>query len=109
MPVLGLFAMLNCFCHVIMYTYYALSSFGERIQPYLWWKHYITRIQLTQFAIIGTYGICLQLFHTGYPLLYRTLPISQAIIFLYMFGQFYIRSYYRNNNNNNRTIKQKSQ
>ncbi|KAH7643089.1 fatty acid elongase 1-like protein [Dermatophagoides farinae] len=109
MPVLGLFAMLNCFCHVIMYTYYALSSFGEHIQPYLWWKHYITRIQLTQFAIIGTYGICLQLFHTGYPLLYRTLPISQAIIFLYMFGQFYIRSYYRNNNNNNRTIKQKNQ
>lgn len=93
MPVLGLFAMLNCFCHVIMYSYYALSSMGPKIQPYLWWKRYITQIQLTQFAIIGFYGICLNMFHTGYPFVFRMLPVSQAIVFLAMFGNFYVRSY----------------
>lgn len=93
MPVLGLFAMLNCFCHVIMYSYYALSSLGPRIQPFLWWKKYITQVQLLQFAIIGLYGLSLQVFHYGYPLVYRLMPVSQAIIFLFMFGQFYVRSY----------------
>lgn len=93
MPVLGLFAMLNCFCHVIMYSYYALSSLGPRIQPFLWWKKYITQVQLFQFAIIGLYGVFLQVFHNGYPLIYRMMPVSQAIIFLFMFGQFYVRSY----------------
>ncbi|KAH9399492.1 Elongation of very long chain fatty acids protein 7 [Tyrophagus putrescentiae] len=61
--------------------------------PYLWWKKYITQIQLIQFAIIGLYGLCLNLLHSGYPLIYRMMPVSQALIFLVMFGQFYVRSY----------------
>lgn len=93
MPVLGLFAMLNCFCHVIMYSYYALASLGPKIQPYLWWKKYITQIQLFQFGIIGLYGLFLNLLHTNYPLFYRMLPVTQAIIFIAMFGNFYIKSY----------------
>ncbi len=76
-----------------MYSYYGLSSFGPQIQPYLWWKKYITQIQLIQFAIIGLYGLCLNLLHSGYPLIYRMMPVSQALIFLVMFGQFYVRSY----------------
>ncbi|UXI15467.1 long chain fatty acid CoA ligase [Sarcoptes scabiei] len=93
MPVLGLFAMLNCFCHVIMYSYYALSALGPQLQPFLWWKKYITQIQLFQFALIGLYGICLNLWHQNYPFIYRMMPVTQAIIFLAMFGNFYIRSY----------------
>ena len=39
-------ALINSSIHVIMYTYYALSSLGPRVQKYLWWKRHITRLQL---------------------------------------------------------------
>ncbi|RXG60166.1 Elongation of very long chain fatty acids protein 4, partial [Armadillidium vulgare] len=39
-------AMMNSFVHVIMYLYYGLSSFGPYMQKYLWWKKYLTCIQL---------------------------------------------------------------
>lgn len=39
-------ALLNCVVHVVMYTYYGLSAMGPRYQKYLWWKKYLTTIQL---------------------------------------------------------------
>ncbi len=37
---------LNSFVHVVMYTYYALSAMGPKVQKYLWWKKYLTQFQL---------------------------------------------------------------
>jgi len=37
----------NCLVHVPMYYYYAMSSMGYEI----WWKKYITMLQITQFII----------------------------------------------------------
>ncbi|KAK9504244.1 hypothetical protein O3M35_010619 [Rhynocoris fuscipes] len=42
---------LNSFVHAIMYIYYFLSSFGPEIQKYLWWKRYLTVIQIIQFLM----------------------------------------------------------
>lgn len=39
-------AMVNATVHVIMYFYYGLSAAGPRFQKYLWWKKYMTGIQL---------------------------------------------------------------
>lgn len=39
-------AMVNAGVHVIMYFYYGLSAAGPRFQKYLWWKKYMTAIQL---------------------------------------------------------------
>ena len=39
-------AMVNSFIHVIMYTYYGISALGPQFQKYLWWKRYLTIIQL---------------------------------------------------------------
>ncbi|KAL7733352.1 hypothetical protein ACLKA6_004847 [Drosophila palustris] len=44
-------ALMNSFVHIIMYGYYSLSALGPRVYPYLWWKRYITRLQLLQFAL----------------------------------------------------------
>uniref|UniRef100_A0A1I8JMR5 Elongation of very long chain fatty acids protein n=1 Tax=Macrostomum lignano TaxID=282301 RepID=A0A1I8JMR5_9PLAT len=44
-------AMINSFVHVVMYTYYGLCAVGESVQKYLWWKRYLTRMQLIQFFI----------------------------------------------------------
>jgi len=39
-------ALINSSVHVLMYTYYGLSALGPHMQEYLWWKKYLTRIQL---------------------------------------------------------------
>lgn len=41
---------LNSFVHIIMYTYYALASFPS-LTKYLWWKKYITSMQLVSFPL----------------------------------------------------------
>ncbi|GFV64941.1 elongation of very long chain fatty acids protein 7 [Trichonephila clavipes] len=45
----------NSAVHVIMYTYYGLTAFGPSMQKYLWWKRYLTQIQIIQLLIIGSY------------------------------------------------------
>lgn len=47
---------MNSTIHVIMYSYYFLASFPS-LTPYLWWKKYITRIQIAQFIILFVYLI----------------------------------------------------
>ena len=39
---------MNCYVHIVMYTYYLLAAMGPKMQPYLWWKKYMTVMQLTQ-------------------------------------------------------------
>lgn len=38
--------MINSTVHVIMYLYYALAAMGPGVAKYLWWKRYLTMIQL---------------------------------------------------------------
>lgn len=37
---------LNNFVHVLMYFYYMLSAMGPQYQKYLWWKRYMTELQI---------------------------------------------------------------
>ncbi|KAG8184112.1 hypothetical protein JTE90_008898 [Oedothorax gibbosus] len=46
---------INFFIHIIMYLYYFLSAFGPHMQKYLWWKKYLTTLQMIQFGIILVY------------------------------------------------------
>nr|WMZ00127.1 elongation of very long chain fatty acids protein 1b [Plecoglossus altivelis] len=46
-------AMVNSVVHVIMYFYYGLSAAGPRFQKFLWWKKYMTAIQLVQFVLVS--------------------------------------------------------
>jgi hypothetical protein len=39
-------ATINSFVHVLMYSYYGLAALGPKVQKYLWWKKYLTWIQL---------------------------------------------------------------
>ena len=39
-------AMVNSFVHVVMYLYYTLSACGPRIRKYLYWKKYLTMLQM---------------------------------------------------------------
>lgn len=41
---------LNNFVHVLMYFYYMLSAMGPQYQKYLWWKKYMTELQIVSVA-----------------------------------------------------------
>lgn len=45
----------NSFIHVLMYIYYGLSAFS-RMAKYLWWKKYITTLQLVSKAVFAHVG-----------------------------------------------------
>ncbi|KAM3866232.1 elongation of very long chain fatty acids protein 1a [Diretmus argenteus] len=48
-------ALVNSMVHVIMYFYYGLSAAGPRFKKYLWWKKYMTAIQLIQFVLVSVH------------------------------------------------------
>lgn len=43
-----LLGVLNSFVHTIMYIYYFLAGLGPEVQKYLWWKRYLTKLQLVR-------------------------------------------------------------
>ncbi|KAI1290438.1 Elongation of very long chain fatty acids protein 4 [Halotydeus destructor] len=85
---------LNSFVHVIMYTYYLLASYPY-LQKYLWWKKYITALQLVQFFILLGQAVFMLTAHAHSPCskFFSILQITEASYFVYGFGTFYINSY----------------
>ncbi|XP_052873723.1 elongation of very long chain fatty acids protein 7-like [Anopheles cruzii] len=86
---------INNFVHVLMYFYYMLSAMGPRFQRYLWWKKYMTEVQIIQFIICIAH--CINALVTGcpFPRFISTLLLINATIFLALFMNFYIESYRR--------------
>ncbi|CAL1278021.1 unnamed protein product [Larinioides sclopetarius] len=41
---------INIGVHSVMYTYYFLSGLGPHMAKYLWWKKYLTALQIVQFV-----------------------------------------------------------
>jgi len=93
-PMLAFAGYINLPIHVIMYTYYGLSTFPA-LKEYLWWKKYLTGIQIVQFLIDLVHSFQVFYFRSCK---FHTLTYIQAafsLAFLYLFGQFYLRNYLR--------------
>ena len=43
-------AMFNSFVHIFMYAYYCLSAMGPEYTKYLFWKKYMTTLQMVIFS-----------------------------------------------------------
>jgi len=88
--------MLNCFIHTLMYAYYGLAAIGPHMQKYLWWKKYLTRMQMAQFVCIFLY--CANaVMHSAQPMVKTMLWIHwiYMISLFYLFNLFYQTSYIR--------------
>ncbi|XP_049866230.1 uncharacterized protein LOC126366929 [Pectinophora gossypiella] len=91
-------AFLNCIVHVTMYTYYLLAGLGPRFQKYLWWKKYVTELQLIQFLLMLFYNVW-----TFFSPRCRFSPVFTGIIsfnvtvYLALFLNFYVSSYKKKN------------
>ncbi|KAJ8260843.1 hypothetical protein COCON_G00165660 [Conger conger] len=93
---LGTFhALLNSVVHVIMYSYYAMSALGPAYQKYLWWKKYMTTIQLVQFVLVTA--------HIGQFFFMKDCPYQfpvflyviclYGLVFLLLFLNFWYHAY----------------
>lgn len=85
---------LNCIVHCIMYGYYLVSALNENVAHSIWWKKYITQIQMVQFLMLGIH------FMMGVLAAECTYPKSigfalaiQNLFMLFMFGDFYFKAY----------------
>uniref|UniRef100_A0A6J0VER6 Elongation of very long chain fatty acids protein n=1 Tax=Pogona vitticeps TaxID=103695 RepID=A0A6J0VER6_9SAUR len=87
--------MVNSFVHIFVYLYYGLASLGPKVQSYLWWKRYLTLLQLFQFmaiAVHSSYNLFSECqFPDGFNLAVFIYILSLIVLFL----NFYYRTYIR--------------
>lgn len=78
------------------------------LHKYLWWKKYLTQLQLAQFVIFGIYGCFFFYNQKGFPSIFKYLGITQPFIFFYMFYSFY-RAAYRRQQQQRRELREASE
>ncbi|CAG4936695.1 unnamed protein product [Colias eurytheme] len=98
---------INSYVHIVMYAYYGLSAYPE-LAKYLWWKKYITKMQLVQFVLILAH------FLTEYKLakckpsyVVTTLVCGNLLLFVYLFTDFYMKTYKNQSEENNNKCSKK--
>ncbi|CAO1420607.1 unnamed protein product [Diamesa hyperborea] len=84
---------INSFVHIVMYFYYMLAAMGPEFQKYLWWKHWITNLQMIQFGMAFTHSAQLLWTDCGYPRWSVCFTLPNAIFFYMLFNDFYKKSY----------------
>nr|XP_050844908.1 elongation of very long chain fatty acids protein 7-like isoform X1 [Vespula vulgaris] len=85
--------LINSFVHIVMYTYYLLAALLPQYQKYLWWKKYITTLQMGQFCLAFLHNSQLLLYDCGYPRWSVVLTLPNAIFFYLLFSDFYKMAY----------------
>ncbi|XP_015607868.1 elongation of very long chain fatty acids protein AAEL008004 isoform X4 [Cephus cinctus] len=91
------FGLLNTFVHIVMYSYYLLAAFGPKMQPYLWWKKYLTAFQMLQFIAIMIHAFQLLFIDCNYPKAFVWWIGMHAVMFFFLFNEFYQQSYAQKN------------
>ncbi|KAG0431082.1 hypothetical protein HPB47_022108 [Ixodes persulcatus] len=92
-PALGL--IINAFVHTIMYAYYFLATLGPSVRQYLWWKRYLTVLQIVQFVIYMVHMSIPLFVDCGFPRYLIHIGNAQAFLVMCLFVNFYSKSYTR--------------
>ncbi|CAO1408625.1 unnamed protein product [Diamesa tonsa] len=87
---------INGYVHCFVYGYYLLTAFKPELKGSMWWKKYITVIQLVQFAILMLhFGVPLFMEECCYPKHVLGFIFMQNAFMFAMFFDFYIKTYVR--------------
>ncbi|XP_064544198.1 very long chain fatty acid elongase F-like [Drosophila montana] len=72
----------NSFVHTVMYFYYFISAMRPGLKGSLWWKKYITRIQIGQFIILFMQATLVLLFNPScqFPIFMQYQQLFQATL-----------------------------
>jgi len=84
---------LNSGVHTVMYLYYLLSALGPKVQKYLWWKKYITTLQLVQFVMVFLHAIQPIFFECDYPRPASIMFAVTGLQYFILFSAFYKKTY----------------
>ncbi|KAL4711172.1 hypothetical protein ACJJTC_015281 [Scirpophaga incertulas] len=89
-----LIGVINSFVHIIMYTYYLLTVAVPSVKKSIWWKKYITQLQILQFFWCVVH-MSLIIFKTdcAYPRWTSAVFLPQNLFMLILFIDFYIKTY----------------
>ncbi|XP_062563470.1 elongation of very long chain fatty acids protein AAEL008004 isoform X1 [Armigeres subalbatus] len=90
------FGLLNTFVHIVMYTYYLFTALGPQFQRYLWWKKYLTSLQMVQFVAIMVHAFQLLFIDCNYPRAFVWWIGMHAVMFFFLFNEFYQTTYKAN-------------
>ncbi|XP_046742156.1 elongation of very long chain fatty acids protein AAEL008004-like isoform X1 [Diprion similis] len=93
------FALLNTFVHIVMYFYYMVAAMGPQYQKYIWWKKYLTTMQMVQFVMIMTHQFQLLFTECDYPRSFMIWIGLHGVLFLGLFSDFYKTKYTRGTSN----------
>ncbi|XP_066996890.1 very long chain fatty acid elongase AAEL008004 isoform X2 [Anabrus simplex] len=87
------FGLLNTFVHIIMYTYYLLAALGPSMHRFLWWKRYLTVLQMVQFILVMVHAFQLLFIDCNYPRAFVWWIGMHAVMFYFLFSDFYKQAY----------------
>uniref|UniRef100_A0A336MZI3 Elongation of very long chain fatty acids protein n=1 Tax=Culicoides sonorensis TaxID=179676 RepID=A0A336MZI3_CULSO len=87
------FGLLNTFVHIVMYSYYLFAAMGPQFQKYLWWKKYLTSLQMVQFILIMLHAFQLLFIDCNYPRAFVWWIGMHAVMFFFLFNEFYKETY----------------
>ncbi|XP_076347005.1 very long chain fatty acid elongase AAEL008004-like isoform X2 [Tachypleus tridentatus] len=87
------FAFVNSFVHILMYIYYGVAAIGPHMYKYLWWKKYMTAIQMVQFIMIFVHSFQLLFRECDYPKGFMWWIGFHAVLFWFLFWDFYKNAY----------------
>lgn len=99
----GFVPFINSFVHTAMYLYYALSSLKFRV----WWKKYLTQLQMGQLMLVVLHSLYLSIFSPCelYPS-FLAYPIGFLSLMLFcLFANFFYQSYVKNERLKNDRLK----
>ncbi|XP_050683062.1 elongation of very long chain fatty acids protein 7-like [Leptidea sinapis] len=88
--------LINSFVHIIMYSYYLLTVLIPSLKGSIWWKKYVTQLQILQFFHnVLHFGTIVFIPNCGYPNWIAGVFLPQNIFMLILFLDFYVKTYVR--------------
>merc|ERR1712215_491678 len=97
------FMFLNMGVHVVMYFYYLMSSMGPAVQKYLWWKKYLTTMQLVQFVTFFLHASLPLFIPCDFPKIFSYVILFHGAMFFLLFANFYRKTYTKKSTNPKKT------
>uniref|UniRef100_A0A3Q2UPX6 Elongation of very long chain fatty acids protein n=1 Tax=Fundulus heteroclitus TaxID=8078 RepID=A0A3Q2UPX6_FUNHE len=88
-----LIGLINSLVHIVMYLYYGLAALGPHMNKYLWWKRYLTSLQLLQFLIVSMHTTYNLFADCDFPDSMNAVVLAYSLSLIVLFSNFYYQSY----------------
>ncbi|XP_076462594.1 very long chain fatty acid elongase 4-like [Babylonia areolata] len=88
-----MYPLVNSFIHIIMYTYYGMAAMGPHMQKYLWWKRYLTMLQISQFVLLIGQTAVNAMSPCEFPKIFSYTVVIYTFSILLLFLNFYHKAY----------------